>query len=103
MKIYLSGPMRGYPDSNYPRFNEVAAKLRAAGHEVYNPAEITQPFEVRKHFAEYCDYICRQADAIFMLDGWSVSQGANIEHDLAKICGLKIMFEMDARQGRLSL
>lgn len=37
--IYLSGPMKGYPESNYPLFRQVAADLRADGHRVYNPAE----------------------------------------------------------------
>ena len=40
VRVYLSGPMKGYPDSNFPAFHATAAALRARGLEVVNPAEI---------------------------------------------------------------
>ena len=39
MNIYVAGPMRGYPEFNFPSFHAAAAQLRAAGHTVFNPAE----------------------------------------------------------------
>jgi hypothetical protein len=39
-KIYLSGPMTGLPDLNFPAFNAAASALRAKGLNVINPAEI---------------------------------------------------------------
>lgn len=86
-KIYLSGPMKGYPESNYPLFMQVAKKLRDEGHEVYNPAEYQHNkdvFPIRKAFAEYCKYICEEATAIVMLPGHEKSVGASSELALAR-------------------
>ena len=39
-KIYIAGPMTGLPELNFPAFHAEAARLRAFGYEVINPAEI---------------------------------------------------------------
>lgn len=114
MKIYVAGPMRGIPEFNFPAFNAAAAKLRAEGHEVFNPAEkdnerhgtdiskgnatgdeslATQQhgFNLREALALDLEFICRQADAIALLPGWENSKGANAERATAVALGLKLI------------
>lgn len=92
--IYLSGPMTGLPEYNYPLFHKVAAELRALGHVVYNPAEFPHKgpldnFPIRKAFAEHCKFICEEADTIVLLPGWKKSKGATTEAGLADNCKLE--------------
>lgn len=38
-RVYLAGPMTGIADYNFPAFNAAAARLRAEGFDVVNPAD----------------------------------------------------------------
>lgn len=38
-RVYLAGPMTGIADYNFPAFNAAAARLRAVGFDVVNPAD----------------------------------------------------------------
>lgn len=83
-RIYLSGPMTGLPDYNYPAFNAEAARLRALGYNVENPAENPLPADAPWHMCMR-DAI-RQlltCDTVAFLPGWQVSRGANVEIELA--------------------
>lgn len=91
MRYYISGPMYGIPGYNFPYFNHVAAKLRAAGLDVVNPAEIDQPT------LEWGDCIRRalramlQCDAIVLLHDWQQSRGALLELDVAHRVGMRVV------------
>lgn len=80
MKIYIAGPMTGLPELNFPLFHATADKLRAAGHEAINPAEINPDPN-----AEWTDCMFRDleelnvCEGIVMLPGWEKSPGAQIE------------------------
>jgi len=93
-KIYLSGPMRGYPESNYPAFEAASGALRAQGHEVYSPHEFMPAGEpsmeqLRSAFSAYTKFICEEADWIVLLPGWESSRGAKAEAAVAECCGVK--------------
>lgn len=92
MRIYLSGPMRGFPDDNKETFNVWACALREAGHEVYNPGEEENGLTRRQYFAKDTDYICKHAEAIAVMPGWESSEGAFAEWALARALGLKVIY-----------
>lgn len=100
MRVYLSGPMTGLPEYNYPRFFEVAEVIRDAGHWVYNPAEYDftgelVDFPVKEAFAEYCRIICTECDAIVLLENWQASTGVAAETSLARAIGVPVIDWID--------
>lgn len=104
MRVYLSGPMKGYPDSNFPAFHDAARALRERGIEVVNPAEIE--IDVPHPGAEDCAgwnafyNACLRADlrammdcqAIALMPGWQKSSGANLELHVAHRVGMDVLF-----------
>lgn len=87
-RIYVSGPMSGLPLENYPAFNQEAARLRALGFVVENPAENKR----QDSWLAYMRQSIRQmltCDAVALLPGWKRSKGALIEHWLAIALGIK--------------
>ncbi len=92
MKIYLAGPMEGISELNFPEFHRYAALIRAEGHEVFNPAEQSTPQDNRREcLAVDMDWICREAEAVALMPGWSESLGARAEAALARALNLKVM------------
>ena len=89
MKVYLAGPMSGYPEFNYPMFFAMAAKLRAQGFEVVNPAELCADLD-----GDWSACMARTlpavrgCDAIAMLYGWQNSKGARLEQEAAAARGI---------------
>jgi len=113
MKIYLAGPMRGYPNFNFPAFDMAAARLRDQGHQVFSPADhdrqvigadalinetgdedelaAKSQYTINDALAADTTYICQHATAVALLPGWEKSTGAQAERALAVALGLSII------------
>jgi hypothetical protein len=90
-RIYIAGPMTGIQELNFPAFHAEAARLRAAGHEAVNPAEINPDQGAEWHTCMRGDIAqLVTCDAIHMLPGWETSRGATLEHHIATALGLTI-------------
>jgi hypothetical protein len=93
MKIYIAGKMTGLPDFGFPAFHEAAAKLRAEGHEVVNPAEI-QPDQTAKWADCLRDCLAAlvKCDAIALMPNWVDSRGARLEAHVAAELDMPTIF-----------
>lgn len=106
--IYIAGPMRGYPDLNFPAFHDAADRFRRAGWTVRNPVEIG-----RETFGPSSDAVSPagflradlrailDCDAMALLPGWERSTGAKAEASVAVTLGFSFydavtMEEIDA-------
>lgn len=90
--IYISGPMTGKPDLNFPAFHRAATYLRAKGYEVVNPAEFGEEPGMEWHQYLRKDIAALvECDEIYLLEGWQQSKGASLEvhiaHTLERVPG----------------
>lgn len=90
MRIYISGPMTGLPDLNFPAFHAAAFRLRAAGFAVVNPAELN-PGSTDWHECMRADIraLC-DCQGIALLDGWMDRSGAHLEVHIAHRLGMAV-------------
>lgn len=92
MRVYIAGPMTGLSEFNYPAFNAMAARLRALGYEVANPAE--NPTPPCKSWLGYMRLALKQmvdCEVVALLPNWEESRGARVECGLARDLGLRIV------------
>lgn len=109
--IYVAGPMTGYENFNFPAFFAAEQKLRAEGWETINPAQhdldagyakvndggkvtTTDRFDLSAALLWDLEQITC-ADAIYLLRGWSTSNGANAEHALAVALGKQVAYQLE--------
>jgi hypothetical protein len=90
--IYLSGPMTGYPDFNYPAFRKAASIFRMNGLEVFDPSECfdgDQTLSKETYMREDITAVLK-ATLVVTLDGWEQSSGARLEVEVAKAIGVPV-------------
>lgn len=98
-KVYLAGPMRGLPEFNFPAFSLAARWLRARDYNVWSPAEhdLEEGFDPTKdealplkaYMKVDLPQVC-EADWVCVLPGWEESEGATLEVEVAKRCGIPV-------------
>lgn len=90
-KVYISGPMTGIQDFNYPAFHLAEKNLKDAGFEVENPARNPDPTPktwegfMRLSIKQICE-----CEHVALLPGWEKSRGAVVEVQLAKTLGMTV-------------
>ena len=86
--------MTGIEHLNFPAFYGAAAKLRALGHHVENPAEINADPAAKWEDCLRLD-IARlvTCHAIYLLHGWEKSRGAKLELHIATALNMAVLQE----------
>lgn len=99
-RVYVAGPMRGYPAHNFPAFDAAARLLkRRLGVDPVNPADINRhqfgydgtyalPQETVNQMLQRDLRELGECDAVVLLPGWRKSTGANMERDMAILRGI---------------
>lgn len=110
---YLAGPMRGYPEFNFPAFARAAYRLRRLGLIVWSPAENSREEEFARiskgydpstgspgdgggrdalsFFMEVDLAQVARADGVIVLPGWQESEGAVLEVLVALYLGKPVI------------
>lgn len=97
MKIYISGAITG-TDDYMERFSKAEKELTEKGYSVINPAKVNAQLPKDTTHEEYMKMsfcMLDMCDAIYMLNGWSKSCGANRELGFAMAKNKKIIFEKE--------
>jgi hypothetical protein len=110
VRVYIAGPMTGYPEYNYSAFSRAAADWQREGWDVVTPFECNSVVWRRHHDRDFdpaldaCDYgdpilgemlledvrALVEADGVAFLRGWEKSKGANLEYRLATALGKRL-------------
>jgi hypothetical protein len=88
---YISGPMTGRPDFNYPEFDRVATYLRKRGFVVISPSETAggvSHMDRSWYLTHDFMTILTSVDLIVVLEGWKSSAGSIVEIMVAASVGI---------------
>jgi hypothetical protein len=111
-RVFIAGPMRGYPDFNFPAFKNAREALRERGIDVFCPAERDEAngydftgtngtdeelqaagFNMDQALADGVHQVLN-SDCVVVLPGWQRSAGARTEMAVALKYG-KTVYTLD--------
>lgn len=97
MRYYISGAMSSRTKEEYTaHFMKAEAVLKAGGCKVFNPVRwgwFLKHFPYRFALAFDLFMMCF-CSRVYMLDGWTLSDGSCAEHQFARCIGLVVMYEL---------
>lgn len=97
-KVYISGAITGV-DSYLSTFKEVETSLIELGYEVINPAKILALLPSDTPYNTYMEMsysMLKTCDYIYMMNGWTNSNGAKLELNFARKNKIKVLdIELD--------
>lgn len=97
MRTYISGAITGTTDY-MERFAKAEKELAEQGYSVVNPAKVNAQLPEDTNYDEYMKMsfcMLDMCDAIYMLNGWEESRGANREYGYAITKDKKVIFERE--------
>ena len=103
LRIYIAGPMSGYPGLNWEAFDRKEKELTNAGWDVVNPARMDRELGIDPEYLGEWEYelaagrdieALAHCDAIYLMAGFQHSKGACWERALAKRWNLKRYYEV---------
>lgn len=86
IRLYLSGPMTGIKDKNFPAFRQAAKALRKRGYQVVNPMEL----DIQHPKSSWAECLRRdiiaemRCNGVATLPRWKHSRGAQLEVYIAE-------------------
>ena len=104
LKIFIAGPMRGYLNYNFDKFDAYEKFFKDNGIECVNPGKISRKFkedEVNNDINVYNEMVRLQQEAektcnaILLLDGWQWSKGVKLEVKTAAENDFQFLLEED--------
>lgn len=103
--IYISGRITGNENWRFD-FQKAENYLISKGYEdeIVNPLDLDKIAELnckklnkvptyKDYMITDIDYLSNYCDRIYMLRGWWRSKGARLEHHIARVLGMKIIYQ----------